>query len=98
MTEDKEELEWLVGFDWASGTHVACLLDRNGRAIEERNIAHRGAELSFRFGRPALALPAGRKIADPSSRRNLVRKDWLVAPVQFCLWSCTTSLEYGRVN
>ena len=45
MTEDKEELDWLVGFDWASGTHVACLLDRNGRAIEERKIAHGGAEL-----------------------------------------------------
>ena len=45
MTEDTEAIEWFVGFDWASGTHVACLLDRNGRAIEERKIAHGGAEL-----------------------------------------------------
>ena len=45
MKEDRVEIEWFVGFDWANGTHVACLLDRNGRAIEERKIAHGGAGL-----------------------------------------------------
>src|SRR5271170_3052191 len=43
MTED---IEWFVGFDWASQTHVACLLDRNGRVAGERKIAHGGAELA----------------------------------------------------
>jgi transposase len=42
MTED---IEWFVGFDWASQTHVACLLDRNGRVTAEREIKHGGAEL-----------------------------------------------------
>src|SRR5271167_4705522 len=43
MTED---IEWFVGFDWASQTHVACLLDRNGRTVGERKVAHGGAELA----------------------------------------------------
>ena len=43
MTED---IEWFVGFDWASQTHVACLLDRNGRVAGERKVAHGGAELA----------------------------------------------------
>jgi transposase len=43
MTED---IEWFVGFDWASQKHVACLLDRNGRTIGERQVAHGGAELA----------------------------------------------------
>jgi len=43
MTED---IEWFVGFDWASQTHVVCLLDRNGETIGERKVAHGGAELS----------------------------------------------------
>jgi transposase len=42
MTED---IEWFVGFDWASQKHVACLLDRNGRVVEEREVKHGGAEL-----------------------------------------------------
>jgi len=42
MTED---IEWFVGFDWASQTHVVCLLDRNGRTIGERKVVHGGAEL-----------------------------------------------------
>jgi transposase len=41
----REDVEWFVGFDWASQTHVACLLDGNGRAIAERKIDHSGAEL-----------------------------------------------------
>jgi transposase len=41
-----EEIEWFVGFDWASETHVVCLLDQNGRAIGERRVAHGGAGLA----------------------------------------------------
>jgi transposase len=41
-----EEIEWFVGFDWASEAHVVCLLDRNGRTIAERKVAHGGAELA----------------------------------------------------
>jgi transposase len=43
MTED---IEWFVGFDWASQKHVACLLDRNGRVVGERELKHGGAELA----------------------------------------------------
>ncbi len=43
MTED---IEWFVGFDWASQTHVVCLLDRNGETVGERKVAHGGADLS----------------------------------------------------
>jgi hypothetical protein len=46
MTGDREDIEWFVGFDWASQTHVVCLLDRNGRTIGERKVAHGGAELA----------------------------------------------------
>jgi transposase len=45
MTENAEDIEWFVGFDWASETHVACLLDRNGRMLGERKVAHAGEEL-----------------------------------------------------
>jgi transposase len=45
MTENAEDIEWFVGFDWASETHVACLLDRNGRVLGERKVAHAGEEL-----------------------------------------------------
>jgi len=41
-----EDVDWFVGFDWASRTHVVCLLDRNGRAIGERQAAHGGADLA----------------------------------------------------
>jgi hypothetical protein len=41
-----EDIEWFVGFDWASQTHVVCLLDRAGRAIGERQVAHGGADLA----------------------------------------------------
>jgi transposase len=43
MTED---IEWFVGFDWASQTHVVCLLDRSGRVVGERQVAHGGAALA----------------------------------------------------
>ncbi|MGO8917199.1 MAG: IS110 family transposase [Stellaceae bacterium] len=45
MTEETEDIEWFVGFDWASETHVVCLLDRDGRTIGERKVAHGGEEL-----------------------------------------------------
>jgi hypothetical protein len=41
-----ENIEWFVGFDWASQIHVACLLDRNGRVVAERELKHGGAELA----------------------------------------------------
>jgi transposase len=43
MTED---IEWFAGFDWASENHVVCLLDRNGGALGERQVAHGGAALA----------------------------------------------------
>lgn len=43
MTED---VEWFVGFDWASERHVACLVDQLGRVVAERAVAHGGAELA----------------------------------------------------
>ena len=46
MTEDAIDIEWFCGFDWASQTHVVCLMDRNGRTIGERGVAHGGAELT----------------------------------------------------
>jgi transposase len=45
MTEETEDIEWFVGFDWASEIHVVCLLDRDGRTIGERKVAHGGEEL-----------------------------------------------------
>ena len=41
-----QDIEWFVGFDWASQTHVVCLLDRNGEMVGERKVAHGGADLS----------------------------------------------------
>jgi len=42
----REDIDWFVGFDWASQTHVVCLLDRNGRVTAERQVAHGGADLA----------------------------------------------------
>jgi transposase len=41
-----KEIEFFVGFDWASKSHAACLLDRNGKVIGERTIDHDGRSLS----------------------------------------------------
>jgi len=38
--------EWYVGFDWASEKHRVCLLDRAGRVVGERDVAHDGAALT----------------------------------------------------
>jgi hypothetical protein len=43
MTED---VEWFVGCGWASQTHAVCLMDRNGKMIGKRKVAHGGADLS----------------------------------------------------
>ncbi|SEC62084.1 Transposase IS116/IS110/IS902 family protein [Rhizobiales bacterium GAS191] len=43
MTDD---IEWYVGFDWASETHCACLMDRAGRVVGKREVAHAGADLA----------------------------------------------------
>ena len=40
------ESEWYVGFDWASEKHRVCLLDRAGRVVGERDVAHDGAALT----------------------------------------------------
>jgi len=41
-----EASEWYVGFDWASEKHRVCLLDRAGRVVGERDVAHDGAALT----------------------------------------------------
>jgi len=41
-----DEIEWFVGFDWASEKHRACLLDRHGGVIGERDAPHGGAGLT----------------------------------------------------
>jgi len=41
-----DEIAWFVGFDWASEKHRACLLDRQGGVIGERDVAHGGAGLT----------------------------------------------------
>jgi hypothetical protein len=42
----EEELDWYVGFDWASEKHRVCLVDRTGRVVGERNVVHDGARLT----------------------------------------------------
>ena len=42
----EEASEWYVGFDWASEKHRVCLLDRAGRVVGERDVAHDGAALT----------------------------------------------------
>jgi len=41
-----DEIEWFVGFDWASEKHRVCLLDRQGGVIGERDVPHGGAGLT----------------------------------------------------
>jgi transposase len=41
-----DEIEWYVGFDWASEKHCVCLLDAAGRRVGEREVAHGGAGLT----------------------------------------------------
>jgi hypothetical protein len=42
----EEELDWYVGFDWASEKHRVCLVDRAGRVAGERDVGHDGAGLT----------------------------------------------------
>ena len=42
----EEELDWYVGFDWASEKHRVCLVDRTGRVVGERDVGHDGAGLT----------------------------------------------------
>jgi len=41
-----EEVEWWVGFDWASQKHWVCLLAGDGRVVAEREVTHGGAGLT----------------------------------------------------
>lgn len=43
------DIEWFVGFDWASEKHRACLLDGLGRVVGERDVTHGGAGLGECF-------------------------------------------------
>ena len=40
-----EEIDWLVGVDWASTEHQVCLTDAAGAVMDERAFAHSGAGL-----------------------------------------------------
>jgi transposase len=41
-----DEIDWWVGFDWASEKHWVCLLDAGGQLIAEREVTHGGAGLT----------------------------------------------------
>jgi len=36
---------WFVGIDWASEAHAVCVLDRDGRIVERRQVRHTTADL-----------------------------------------------------
>jgi transposase len=40
------DVQWFVGIDWATQSHRVCLLDAEGRRVDEREFAHGGAGLS----------------------------------------------------
>ena len=37
------DVQWFVGIDWATQSHCVCLLDVEGRLVNERDFAHDGA-------------------------------------------------------
>jgi transposase len=37
--------DWFIGIDWASEAHAVCLLDREGRIVEQREVPHTTAGL-----------------------------------------------------
>ncbi len=39
------QIRWLVGVDWATQQHRACLLDADGNRVGERDVTHGGAGL-----------------------------------------------------
>jgi transposase len=41
-----EDVHWFVGIDWATQSHRACLLDAQGRRVDERDFVHGGAGLT----------------------------------------------------
>ncbi len=41
-----EDVQWFVGIDWATQSHCVCLLDVEGRRVNERDFAHGGAGLT----------------------------------------------------
>jgi transposase len=41
-----EDVQWLVGIDWATQSHRVCLLDAEGRRVGEREFAHGGTGLT----------------------------------------------------
>jgi transposase len=51
-------VEWFVGIDWASAAHAVCILDRDGRIVEQREVTHTAAALHG-FVEALLARSAG---------------------------------------
>ena len=41
-----DDVQWFVGIDWATQSHRVCLLDVEGRQVNERDFAHGGAGLT----------------------------------------------------
>jgi transposase len=41
-----DDVQWFVGIDWATQSHRVCLLDIEGRQLNERDFAHGGAGLT----------------------------------------------------
>jgi transposase len=41
-----DDVQWLVGIDWATQSHCVCLLDAEGRRVGQREFAHSGAGLT----------------------------------------------------
>jgi transposase len=41
-----DDVQWFVGIDWATQSHRVCLLDVEGRRVDERDFAHGGAGLT----------------------------------------------------
>ena len=41
----QDQIRWLVGVDWATEQHRACLLDADGKRVAERDVMHGGAGL-----------------------------------------------------
>jgi transposase len=44
--DDMDDVGWLVGLDWASDEHRACLVDASGKCVAERDVTHDGTGLS----------------------------------------------------
>jgi transposase len=42
---DVTTVRWFVGIDWAADAHEVCVLDREGRIVERRQVAHQATAL-----------------------------------------------------